>query len=106
MCLRKKMNLYNKVKSLKDEEVDFLLNNVWPGVFNFQHEVSIRLLGELFQTIKTCDVLSEFYLDEISSYLFKKRSLLTEKHKGPRNMKGSLCLILTHCINRKLNKIN
>jgi len=100
------MNLYNKVKSLKDEEVDVLLNNVWPGVFNFQSEVSIRLLGELFQTVKTCDVLTEFYLDEICSHLFKKRSLLVESHKGPRDVEGFLILILTHCINRKLNKIN
>ena len=65
------MNLHNKIKSLKDDELDILIKKVWPEIFE-KHTISISYLGEMLRCVESCEWLDEIYLNKINSHLFKK----------------------------------
>lgn len=104
------MNLHNKVKSLKDGEVDILLQKVWPEIYmvtkGLYSTISLSKLRLAIECLRG-GLLSDLYLDKINSHLFKKRSLLIEnytRYSTLENMNPSKA-ILVYLINRKSNGI-
>ena len=97
------MNLHNKIKSLKDDELDILTKEVWPEIFE-KHIISLTHLGDMLRIIESCEWLDEIYLNKINSHLFKKKSIIIEDYKNFKyKTKITSASFLIESINRQGN---